>query len=120
MNIGRWVLGAVAGGLALGAVGAQAAPMPVTTAEIPASAQTVQFYYSEQPPAYYGPPRRHYGPPRERWERRPPPAAAYYPPRHGYGFYDREAAKDYVKDYRRAQKEIHKDRVRAWNRANGY
>ena len=37
-----------------------------------------------------------------------------------YGFYDREDAKDYVKGYRRAQKEIFKDRVRVWNRTHGY
>jgi hypothetical protein len=108
----RWVLGVVAGGLALGAVGARAAPMPVAKVEVSAPVQTVQFFDDDPPP------RRYYGPPRERWERRPP-RAEYRPGPYG-GFWDKEAAKDAVKDYRRTQKEIHKERVRAWNRANGY
>lgn len=131
MTFGRWVLGAVAGGLALGAVGAQAAPMPVVTAEAMSSVQTVQFYYYDDPPPvvydaprryYYddAPPRRYYGPPRERWEHRPPPPRADYRPGPNGGFWNKDAAKDAVKDYRRAQKEIYKERSRAWNRANGY
>ncbi len=133
MTFGRWALGAVAGGLALGAVGAQAAPMPLVTSEAPSSVQTVQFYYyGDPPPVFYDPPpvfyspppRRYYGPPRERhWERGPPPRVQYAPPRAEYaqprgrhGFRDREAPND----YRRAQREMHKDRVRTWNRANGY
>jgi hypothetical protein len=129
MTFGRWVLGAVAGGLVLGAVGAQAAPMPVMTSEAPASVQTVQFYYDNPPPVvyydppprrYYGPPReRYYGPPREHWEHRAPRSAYNRPGPYG-GFWDKEDGKDYVKDYRRAQKDIYKERVRAWNRANGY
>jgi hypothetical protein len=126
----KWVLGVVAGGLALGAVGARAAPMPVAKAEVSAPVQTVQFF-DDDPPVVYDaprryyyddpPPRRYYGPPRERWERweRRPPRAEYRPGPYG-GFWDKEAAKDAVKDYRRTQKEIHKERVRAWNRANGY
>jgi hypothetical protein len=34
--------------------------------------------------------------------------------------YDREAAKDYVKSYRRAQKDEFKAQVRGWNRAHGF
>lgn len=150
MTFGRWVLGAVAGGLALGAVGAQAAPMPVVTAEVHSSVQTVQFYYDDPPPVIYESPRRYYyddPPPRRYYD---PPPRAYYegprrdwdqprryarPPGPGYTvptvpgrsgrpgeavIYDKEAAKDYMKDYRRAQKEIYKEKSRAWNRANGY
>jgi hypothetical protein len=127
MTFGRWVLGAVTGGIAFGAVGAQAAPMPVMTAEAASSVQAVQFYYyDDPPPVYYDPPPRrsyydpppppYYGPPPRRWGHRPAPP----PPGPYGGFWNREAAKDYVKDYRRAQKDIHKERVRAWNRANGY
>lgn len=121
MDFRKWVLGAVAAGLALGAAGAQAAPVPVTHAEAPASVQTVQFFYYDDPPppVYYDPPpRRYYGPPPGYYRPPPPPRTYYGPPR--YGYWDKEAAKDYVKDYRRTQKEIYKERVRAWNRANGY
>lgn len=125
MTFGKWVLGAVAGGLALGAVGAQAAPLPVVAVDAPASVQNVQFYfYADDPPpvVYYDPPPpRYYAPPPRYYRPAPPPVYGgghYGPPR--YGYYDKEAAKDYVKDYRRTQKEIHKERVRAWNRANGY
>ena len=40
-----------------------------------------------------------------------------YEPRYNY---DREAAKDYVKSYRRAQKDEFKAQVRGWNRAHGF
>jgi len=116
MNFGQWVLGAVAGGLALGAVGAQAAPMPRTAMDAPASVHKVQFVYEEY---YYDPPPpRYYAPPPPRYYRPAPPPPAFYPPPPGpaYGFYD----KDTTKAYRRAEKEIFKERARAWNRANGY
>ena len=82
------------------------------------SAQTVHFFYYEEdddyaPPPVYRRPHRVY----------PAPAYGHYPPRPvepHYGFYDREDAKDYVKGYRRAQKEMFKDRVRAWNRTQGF
>ncbi|MBF9232327.1 hypothetical protein [Microvirga alba] len=125
MTFGRWVLGAVVGGLALGAVSAQAAPLPLVAVDAPASAQTVQFFYYDDPPpvVYYEPappPRAYYGRPRY-YPVPPPPAAPGYGHRApGYGFYDKEAAKEYMKDYRKAEKDIHKERVRAWNRANGY
>lgn len=119
MNFRQWILGVAAAGLAFGAAGAQAAPMFRTGVDAPAAVQNVQFYYEEYyyepPPAYYGPPRRYYRP--------APPPPAYYPPPPAYhpspaygGFYDKET----TKAYRKAQKEIHKERVRAWNRANGY
>ncbi len=53
MNFGQWVLGAVAAGLALGAVHAQAAPMPRTAVEAAVSAQPVQFYFLyDDPPLW--------------------------------------------------------------------
>ncbi|QFU16240.1 hypothetical protein [Microvirga thermotolerans] len=111
-RVPRWTLGAIAGALALGAAGAKAAPLPVGPVEAPATLRQVQFFYDgpdyddPPPPRYYGPPPRYY---------RPPPP----PPGYGY-YYDREAAKEYMKDYRRAQKEIAKDQIRAWNRRNGF
>ncbi|NIX77136.1 hypothetical protein [Microvirga terricola] len=130
MTFGKWVLGAVAGGLALGAVSAQAAPLPFVAVDAPASVQNVQFYfYAEDPPpppvVYYDPPPpRYYAPPPRYYRPAPPPPPTpfygreYGPPR--YGYYNKEAAKNYVKDYRRAEKEIYKERVRAWNKANGF
>jgi hypothetical protein len=140
----RWVLGAVAAGLALGVAGAKAAPMPVATLDAPASVQEVQFFYHDNspppPPVYYEPPpppRYYYDRPRyyderPRYER--PPRAYYAPRSPGYAvptlsprgrqgsavIYDKEAAKDYMRNYRQTQKEIYKERSRAWNRANGY
>ncbi|MGO4571496.1 hypothetical protein [Microvirga sp. 2TAF3] len=120
MNFGRWVFGAVVGAFGLGAVGVQAAPLPVVTADAPASLQQVQFYYYDEPPVYYDPPPPRYYAPPPRYHRPPPPPTAYYPPpRRGY-YYDKEAAKDYVKDYRRAQKEVTKEQIRSWNQRNGF
>ncbi|WP_230531111.1 hypothetical protein [Microvirga roseola] len=137
MKLAQWVLGAVAGGMALGAVSAQAAPIPFVETDAPASVQNVQFYYSYDPPPpppvyyygpppprYYGPPPRYYGPPPPRFAPRPPGYAVPVPGRGGRErtgvIYDKEAAKDYMKEYRRNQKEIFKEKQRAWNRANGY
>ena len=133
MSFGRWVLGAVVGGLGLGAVGAQAAPLPVTAADRPAAVRQVQFFYFDDdvppPPRYYRyddrppaprwyhdddrPPRPHGPPPHDF---RPPPPTAYYPPPP----YGKEAAKDYVKNYRQMQKQIVKEQARAWNEQHGF
>lgn len=108
------------------ATGCQANPYPALAAGT-AQVQTVQYwyddasyappprrYYRPRPPAYYEDPGYgYYGPPRGYYRQRD-----YYRPRAYY--YDRDAAKDYVKDYRRAQKEIFKDQVRGWNRAHGF
>jgi hypothetical protein len=113
----RWALGAIAGGLGLGALNVQAAPMPAGSADASAVVQQVQFYYDG--PDYYDPPPRprYYGPPPG--YRRPPPPGYYAPPP-PYGRYNREAAKEYMKDYKRSQKEITKDQIRSWNRRNGF
>lgn len=144
MNFGQWVLGAVAGALALGALGAQAAPIPRSPVDASASVHNVQFYYyydEAPPPVYYAPPpHRYYDGPRPRPYYEPRPA--YEPPRTygrpmspGYAvptlpdrkgrqgqmvIYDKEEAKDYIKSYRQNQKEIYKEKQRAWNRANGF
>jgi hypothetical protein len=103
-------------------------------------AEPVQFYYGD-PPA----PRRAYGPPPvDRYDAPAPRQRGYYPsepprryapqprgyapqPRYGYGdepayFGEsrKEKMKEYVKDQRQFQKEQQKDRVRAWNRQNGF
>jgi hypothetical protein len=107
---------------------AHAAPLPVVPALGDAAAapvQSVQYwggydddeYYARPPRRYRSyradrPVRRAYGPPYGR------PAYGYY-----YGgprYYNREEAKDYVKDYRRAQKDVWKGQVRGWNRAHGF
>lgn len=59
----------------------------------------------------YGRRRYGYGGPRRYDEPR------RYEPRYNY---DRDAAKDYVKSYRRAQKDEFKAQVRGWNRAHGF
>jgi len=119
------ISGLAALGLACVATAGQAAPLGQfgTVERLGApSVQSVQYYYDPYdddyvPPPVYRPPYRVY---------RAPPAYGYgYAPRPvyrapAYGFYDREDAKDYVKGYRRAQKEIFKDRVRVWNRTHGY
>ena len=120
MSLSKWVLAA---GLILGAAGAQAAPLPYVAVDAPPSAQKVQFYFGwDDPPPprtyYYDPPPpRYYRPPPPRYYG-PPPRRAYNPPAppEAYGFYDKET----TKAYRRAQKDVYKERVRAWNRANGY
>jgi len=137
MTCARWFLGAVAAGLALGTAGAGAAPMPYVALDAPAPVQPVQFYYygspPPPPPVYYEPPRRRYYDDRPRYYR-PAPRAYYGPQPQGYrvptlspggrqGYtviYDRDAAKDAMRDYRQTQKELYKERQRAWNRAHGY
>jgi hypothetical protein len=97
--------------------------------------ETVQFiddyddeYYAPAPTyrpsyrVYREPPVQEYHAPRRAYRA---PVQEYYAPRPVYRapnqlFYDKEAAKDYVKSYRRAQKEIFKEQVRGWNRAHGY
>lgn len=122
MMFGRWVprgtLGAIAGVLGLGALNVQAAPVPVGSADAPAFVQQAQFYY-DGPDYYDPPPRRYYGPP-PGYRRPPPPPPGYYAPPPRYGYHNREAAKEYMKDYKRAQKEIAKDQIRSWNRRNGF
>ena len=141
MKCSRWLLGALAG-LILGAAGAEAAPMPLVPLNGMAPVQKVQFFFFDDPPppVYYDPPpppRYYYERPRY-YDERPrygrPPRAYYAPPSPGYTvptmssrgrqgsavIYDKEAAKDYMRSYRQTQKEIHKERSRAWNRANGY
>jgi len=82
---------------------------------------TVQFFNDSDDDDYYAPPPVY----RPRYRGYRTPSYGHYAPRPvyrapAYGFYDREDAKDYVKGYRRAQKEILKDRVRGWNRAHGF
>ncbi len=109
-----WAAGAA---LFFAATAVTAAPLPVVPADRMASqaqAVPVQFYYGAPYGPYYAPPP----PPPVYYYGRPRRAPTYgYPP---YGYYDKEAAKDYVKSYRRSQKEILKDQARAWNRANGF
>ena len=120
MMLKTLMTGAAALGLALVATAGQAAPIRAGAAlDGLTSVQTVQFLYDDEddyyvPPPVYRPRYRVY---------REPPAYGYYAPRpvyRGYGFYDRDDAKDYVKGYRRAQKEMFKERVRAWNRTHGF
>ncbi len=139
MNFGQWVLGAVAAGLALGAVHAQAAPMPRTAVEAAVSAQPVQFYFlydDPPPPAYYEPPpppRYYYGPPPRRYDG-PPPYRSYGPPR-GYrpvppphagsprhDFRNRPEARDDRHPRKDRQRDVsqERERKRSWNKVNGY
>jgi hypothetical protein len=145
MVCGRWVLGAAVAGLALGIAGAGAAPMPLAAPDAPASVQNVQFFYYDNPPppppVYYDPPpatRYYYDRPRYFDDRprydRPSPRTYYAPRSPGYAvptlsgrgrqgsavIYDKDVAKDYMRNYRQTQKEIYKEKARAWNRANGY
>jgi hypothetical protein len=122
----------VAAALSLAAMltAAEAAPVRIGSGieGLASRAQTVQFYDDFEDDYYYAP--RPVYRPQYRVYRAPP--SAYYAPRPvyreprpiyrepRYGFYDREDAKDYVKGYRRAQKEIFKDQVRGWNRAHGF
>ena len=127
----------IAAALGLGLTGAAQAgtlpAVPALGAAVAAPVETVQYWGYDEDDYYVAPP------PRRRYYR-PPPAYGYgyYPgrpayggpsygtpsygsPSYGYrGYYNREAAKDYAKDYRRTQKEIFKDRVRGWNRAHGF
>ena len=141
MICGRWVLGAAVAGLALGVAGAKAVPLAALDA--PASVQNVQFFYYDDPPppppVYYYEPRPRYSYDRPRYyDDRPrydrPPRTYYAPRSPGYAvptlsgrgrqgstvIYDKDAAKDYMRNYRQTQKEIYKEKSRAWNRANGY
>lgn len=107
-----WAAGAV---LAFSATAALAAPFPVVTIDaVRAPVEPVQYYYPYGP--YYAPP-----PPPPVYYGRPRRAPVYgYPAPGPYRYYDKEAAKDYVKSQREMQKEILKDRTRAWNRAHGF
>jgi hypothetical protein len=120
--------GAAALGFAMVATAGQAAPVRLGASAATSAAapvQTVQFYYESYDDYDYVVPAPVYRPSYRVY--RAPPAYDYYAPRPvyrtpvpAYGYYDREDAKDYVKGYRRAQKEIFKDRVRAWNRTHGF
>jgi hypothetical protein len=118
-----WMTGAAALTLTIAATAVGAAPIRSGTAfeALASQAEAVQFFenYDED----YDAPAPIYRP-RERLYREPP-VQEYYARRPVYRapnqlFYDKEAAKDYVKSYRRAQKEIFKEQVRGWNRAHGY
>ena len=119
------VSGLAAFGIAFLATAAQAAPFGHGGAVErlgAAPVQSVQFYDDPYDGDYAPPPVYR---PRYRAYRAPPSDGYFYQPRPvyrapAYGFYDREDAKDYVKSYRRAQKDILKDRARAWNRSHGY
>ncbi|MBZ6074732.1 hypothetical protein [Microvirga puerhi] len=117
-RVPRWTLGAIAGALCLGAVSAQAAPIPFGAGDSPAIVHKAQFFYDG--PDYYDPPPppRYYGPPPGYRRPPPPPPPGYYGPPRGY--YNREAAKEYMKDYKRAEKEMTKEQIRSWNRRNGF
>jgi hypothetical protein len=119
-------MGALALGAGLAAGSASAAPWPPLPAQPSDGVHAIQYWdYQDpryaprpryrQPPAYVPPA---YVPPAYVPPYRDRPAYAYERPR-GY-FYDREDAKEYYRDYRRAQKDMQKDRIRAWNRANGF
>jgi len=133
MKWGKWIVGAAVSGLWLG--GAQAAPLPVAKALLGEGAsgiERVQFFFDDDPPppprGYYGrpdpdyydpPPRRGYYPPPRGY--RPMPPDAYRPRPPAYGYYGgKQEMKEYVKDRRQVQKEIQKDRVRTWNKMNGF
>jgi hypothetical protein len=120
MTWARLAAGLLAAGIAGAAATAQAAPLASfadVVVDTAAPVQTVQYYYYDDYDWDYAPP-----PPRYRVYRQPPtygyypPQPRYYSPAPGYVERRREA----VQDYRRAQKEIFKDRVRAWNRAHGF
>jgi hypothetical protein len=132
-----WITGVSALTVAIVATPVGAAPIRSGTAvdALISQVETVQFFenYDEdydQAPVYRPRERLYRGPPvQEYYARRPvyraPPVQEYYARRPVYRapnqyFYDKEAAKDYVKGYRRAQKEIFKEQLRGWNRANGY
>jgi hypothetical protein len=133
-----WMTGAAALTLTIAATAVGAAPIRSGTAleALASQAEAVQFFesYDEEydaPAPIYRPRERLYREPpvQEYYARRPvyrdPPVHEYYARRPVYRapnqlFYDKEAAKDYVKSYRRAQKEIFKEQVRGWNRAHGY
>jgi hypothetical protein len=120
MKLSRFVFGAVAAGLWLGA--AQAAPLPVPKAPVAATQgitqgiENVQYYYGGPPRRAYGPPRyRSYGPPPGRYYGRyDGPRRPSYGARPGYGY-------GYGRPQRRAAPPqfYTKDQVRAWNRRNG-
>jgi hypothetical protein len=112
-----WAPWAAGAALTLAATVATAAPLPVVPVDATAPRTLVgpvQYYYGHPYRPYYAPPP----PPPVYYYGRPRRAPVYgYPP---YGYYNKEAAKNYVKGYRQGQKEILKDRARAWNRANGF
>ncbi|HEY8383636.1 MAG TPA: hypothetical protein VIL09_15925 [Microvirga sp.] len=111
----------VVAGFGLGAAGAQAQAVRVDLT-VGAPVYNVQFWddeYEEEYAPVYRPRYRVY---RERPVEYYQPGPVYRQPS-PYGrpsYYNKEAAKDYVKDYRRSQKEIVKERARAWNRQNGF
>ncbi len=135
MNVARWVLGAVAAGLAFGAVEAKAAPMLSRAAvEAPSPVQSVQFYYDyDEPPPVYDdpPPPRYYYPPPRRFEGPPPPR--YYGPPRGYRPPPPPQASGPRRGYRgqtdewanRAPRrepgeDAPRERRRPWSQVNGY
>jgi hypothetical protein len=119
--------GLVLAGAISGAGCVQATPLsPIPRFDGPvASAERVQYYYEDDEYDFVAPPP----PPRYRvYRERPaygyydsPPRRGYYnpPPRRIYRDYA-EDRKEAVKDYRRAQKEVFKERVRTWNRTHGF
>jgi hypothetical protein len=133
-----WMTGVAALTLTMAATAVGAAPIRSGTAvgALVSQVEAVQFFESydedyDRPAPVYRPRERLYREPpvQEYYARRPiyrePPVEEYYARRPVYRapnqqFYDKEAAKDYVKSYRRAQKEIFKEQVRGWNRAHGY
>jgi hypothetical protein len=124
----KFSMAAAALSLGLAAGPAEAGPVPAQPslrAAAGAPVQTVQAWYYDDD-YEVPPPRRYYQPPAYGYYNPPPRYGYYGPPRYGYYgprrhyYYDRDAAKDYVKDYRRAQKDAFKDRVRAWNRTHGF
>jgi hypothetical protein len=133
MSFNRWVLGAAAAGLIMGAGSVQAAPFGVSPMGED-SVQTVQFffdepppppvYYAPPPPVYYGPPRYYndYPPPRRDYY--PPRGGAYYGPPRGYGPPPSRYAEPRFQQPRPVRPGsvpiMTKKQQRAWNRANGF
>jgi hypothetical protein len=117
MRLSKWILGAVAAGLWLGA--AQAAPFPASTAPaaVMPGVETVQYYYGPPPRRYYGPPRyrpRAYGPPPRYYGRRYASPRAYYGPPRAY-----RQARPVRRSYG-PPRVYSKDQVRSWNRRHGF
>ena len=133
-----WMTGVAALALTIAATAVGAAPIRsgIAVEALVSQVEAVQFFenydedYDAPAPIYRRRERLYREPPvEEYYARRPvyrePPVEEYYARRPVYRapnqqFYDKEAAKDYVKSYRRAQKEIFKEQVRGWNRAHGY
>lgn len=137
MNRRSCVLAIAMAGLWLG--GAQAAPFPGGSSfgekgfgESNPAFERIQFldFFDDDPPPpppgyYYDPPPPGYWRPPHPHPYYPPPLPPGYRPQ-GYrplpppAYVGKEAMKDYVKARRQGQKEILKDQVRGWNRANGF